>query len=771
MSINRPSFDNTTIGSVEVVNQPTVEATNVNTAPPVSVETSLASGLASAGQALSNIYNGIAGLANKKLPLPNPLDKYSSYTTIFTLFALDDASFNVPDSSYIKGLGKLPIVLRGGSGYPNNRIKTSLGKFEFYIDDVVVHSNYGFNPKTGNSHAYALDFTVIEPYSMGMFQMALNIAATKANKGVTTNFMVRPFVLSLQFMGEDQSGSYSGVPQTTKYFTIKFADINMEVSEAGAKYTCKANATAESALLHSNLKITSELSFEGTTVQEVLQTHPKSLTNIINRHLKDIAGDKYTPDEIVILFPTTQSTAQSSGSGNQGATETKSGPIDTTDPLAPNNATSGGNSGRETTVYDVVGVTRDSTNQSLKQKTSVNAIGLSKLGYGNTRDGYASSPGVGLYDEKTHTWDQSQIKKDPTLSSYAVSSESTITNAINQVLLSSDYARNAMKKDAIKAAGMRTMWNIIPTYYILKSKNNEAYVGEPPKLMVFTVVPYLVSATALGTPGSNISTTHYQQLLDNAPKAYDYIYSGKNTQVKKVNLKFDALFRAFLPVDASRGKDNQIVTANNPLTDGFTPGIKVEPGSTSNTPEAGLSYIRSFTGTKTSTDGQGGSAGETIESRMAKWFFQSMIRNADMQQIEMEIVGDPFWLSSSGWGNYRSPATKGMNVNADMSVNHHNGEVDMIVRFKTPSDINDTTGLYNMNGKKALLQWSGLYKVYHIESRFKQGEFSQVIKANKRSITPRDMKEIVYSTILTQGTSQPLALNTTTNSNPGQAQA
>jgi hypothetical protein len=581
---------------------------------------------------------------------------------------------------------------------------------------------------------------------MGMFPMSLNLAATKANGGVTTNFMVRPFVLSLQFMGEDQSGSYSGIPKTTKYFTIKFTDIDMEVTEGGARYTCKCNATGESALLHSNIKLTSEISFEGSTVQEVLQTHPKSLTNIINRHLKDVAKGEYTPDEIVILFPPTQSTAQSTGSGNQGAAETKSAPTQSS-VRAVDNAI---DAKEKTSVYDVVGVARDSKSQALKQTTKVNSIGLSKLGYGNTREGYASSPGVGLYDEKTHTWDQAQIKKDPTLSSYAISSESTITNAINQVLLSSDYARNAMKADAVVDGGMRVMWNIVPTYYILKSKDNEKFVGEPPKLMVFNIIPYKVSATALGTSGGNISTTHYKQMVDNAAKVYDYIYSGKNTQIKKLNLKFDALFKAFLPVRANSSSDVQTGNANSAVVDRNIDDVVFKGGQTSNTPEAGLAYIVSRTGTTTSTDGSGGGGEETVEGRMAKWFFQSMIRNADMQKLEMEIVGDPYWLSSSGWGNYRAAETKYWNVNSDMSVNHHNGEVHMIVRFKTPSDINDTTGLYNMNGKKALLQWSGLYKVYHVESRFKQGEFSQVIKANKVQVTPKDGKEIVYSTVVVE---------------------
>ena len=756
------SYDNTQIGQVEVTTGPTVDAATI-AAPVVDVASSLASGLASVGQGILNAFSGIANIGVKKLPLANDLDKYSSYSCVFTLFALDKASFNVPETSYIKGLGQLPIVLRSGNGYPNNRIKTDLGKFDFYIDDVVVHSNYGFNPKTGNSHAYAIDFTVVEPYSMGMFPLSLNQAATKAlkkdkaDKDQVTNFMIWPFCLSLQFMGEDQSGSYSAVPKTTKYFTIHFTDIQMDVSEGGARYTCKANATSESALLHSNVKLTSEMSFAGRTVQEVLQTGPQSLTAIINDHLKKQADGKYTPDEIVIMFPKDQSSAKSSGSGNQGASEQTASPTVSTQASvrAVDNSIAAASA---KSVFDVVGVARESKSQSLYQTTPLNSIGISKLGYGNTREGYPVSPGVGIYDEKTHNWDQSQIAKDPTLSSYAINSDSTITNAINQVLLSSDYARDALKADKIKEGGMRTMWQIIPTYYMLKSDNNAKFVGRPPRLIVFNVVPYDVLSTTLGVPGSNISTTHYKQLLASAPKVYDYIYSGKNTQVKKLNIHFDALFRSLLPNDMSkRSKDAVTQKQNSSLVDPNAVDVDFRGGATSNNPTAGLEYIMSFAGTNAPTDGKGAGGTETEEHRMARWFYNAMVKGADMMELEMEIVGDPFWLSSSGWGNYRSAATTYWNVNSDLSVNHHNGEVDCIVRLRTPTDINSVTGLYNMNGSKALTQWSGLYKVFHVESHFKNGEFYQIIKANKRQITPADGQEIVYSTVTKPAPAQPLA--------------
>jgi acyl-CoA thioesterase FadM len=51
-----------------------------------------------------------------------------------------------------------------------------------------------------------------------------------------------------------------------------------------------------------------------------------------------------------------------------------------------------------------------------------------------------------------------------------------------------------------------------------------------------------------------------------------------------------------------------------------------------------------------------------------------MLYGKDMMQIEMEIHGDPYWLASSGTGNYRAKETMYTNVNSDLSVDIHNGE-------------------------------------------------------------------------------------------------
>ena len=694
----------------------------------IPVVSSVASALSSATTAIKNAVSGKASLGNTKLPLPNPFWKYSSYNYIFTLFCVDANGYNNPDSTYMKGKGNYPIILRSGSGAPNNRINTDLGKFDFFMDDVTIKCKYGFDAKTGNSHAAEMQFTIYEPFSMGIFMMSVQEAAYKMNY---PNYVAANFVLAIQFMGEDQSGSMSSIPNTTKYFTFKFSEqIRMEVDNGGAKYFCKTQASSESALLHSNIKLSSEISFAGRTVQEVLQTHPESFTAIYNRRLKEVAkSNGFYPDEIVILFPTDISSAS--------GTSTTSTPASSNAPTA-----APATSNTEQDLLKIVGVTRSGMTDALVQASPVNGLGKSLLGVGPSREGLPQSFGAKIYDEATHSYDQSAIQKDVTLSTYQLQQNHTVVDAINQVLLSSQYAAAVLSTDS-NDTGMRKMWNIVPSEYHIDTNINDSKTGRKPRLLVYRVYPYDVLATTQPLPGQKLPKTKYDALLAQCAKAYDYIYTGKNTDIINLQLKFNQNFSAVMANDNyRRGADT--AEGGNSLKQQQT-DIVFSEGTTNNNPAKGVNNLLNFIGTTTKTNLKGGGPNDTEAHRAARFFFDAMMYGKDMEQLEMTIHGDPYWLASSGTGNYRAKETQYANLNTDLSVNIHNGEVHTIIRFRTPTDIN-STGLYNLNGSKALLQYSGIYKVMAVDHMFKDGAFTQLIQANKTIINPSDTQEIVYNT-------------------------
>ena len=116
-------------------------------------------------------------------------------------------------------------------------------------------------------------------------------------------------------------------------------------------------------------------------------------------------------------------------------------------------------------------------------------------------------------------------------------------------------------------------------------------------------------------------------------------------------------------------------------------------------------------------------------------FHEAVTNGTDQQQLNMNIIGDPYFIAHSGTGNYTASPTAYTNLNSDGSVNYQNGEVDVIVNFRTPIDINQTTGLYNFGGQSAsapVIGFSGLYKINTVTSTFKSGKFTQILEGFRR---------------------------------------
>jgi hypothetical protein len=158
-----------------------------------------------------------------------------------------------------------------------------------------------------------------------------------------------------------------------------------------------------------------------------------------------------------------------------------------------------------------------------------------------------------------------------------------------------------------------------------------------------------------------------------------------------------------------------------------------------------------FVKTLTSTDKKGGGGVETQTTRGARLFYDALTSGVDMIELTMDIIGDPYYIAQSGMGNYTSQALS-HNLNSDGTVNYQNGEVDIRVNFRTPLDINQTTGLYNFGGTSAsapIIKYSGLYQLFTVKSKFNDGIFTQTLDGIRRSgqeLTKEATPEQTFST-------------------------
>jgi hypothetical protein len=72
----------------------------------------------------------------------------------------------------------------------------------------------------------------------------------------------------------------------------------------------------------------------------------------------------------------------------------------------------------------------------------------------------------------------------------------------------------------------------------------------------------------------------------------------------------------------------------------------------------------------------------------------------------------------------------GVNVLKDGSMNYQNGEIDVVINFRTPVDLDPVSGMYRF--MVTADEFSGLYFITKIESKFSQNKFTNVLYLTRR---------------------------------------
>ena len=663
-----------------------------------------------------------------QLPMPNSLSQYASYDYIISMACLTSDEYNYPDSSYMAGILPTPFIFRGGSITPNNRVKqvgvsaglggalSTLGSSnvqEYYCSELVIKGQYGFEKGTGNTNSTNLEFTIVEPYSMGQFMQAIQIAAR--NKGYK-NFNEAPYLLMIEFRGSDQLGSLKTVPKTKKFIPFNFNNMSLKVSGSGSVYQCTGVPCNAASQADSVRLLKADHTIKGKTVQEILQTGSNSLQAALNAKAKQQKDEKLVniPDEYVILFPTDISSGGANGT-NLASSATVTKEKSTTATLDVNASFT------DAKLFGKLNISRSSINKTLVQPVGVcNDIGKAELDFAASRSFIEDSKTV---DSKGNRVPGANTAVPTKLNDFTFKAGSDVINAINQVLLRSAIAVAALNKAPDKN-GMRPWWRIDVQTYHIPNNANLAKTGTLPKLHVYRVVPYQVHASRLLAP--NAAAPGIDQLKKQAAKEYNYIYTGKNSEILKFDIDVsNTFYQVYQSDNFTTSGDAEEEPKNKPKTAPASP--------TGETPIANaVATASKFVASVFSTDSKGGAKGETQASRVARQFHDALINGMDMMNINMDIAGDPYYIANSGTGNYTATQTNLINVTKDGNVNYQNGEVDVVINFNTPTDLNQSTGMFDITNSKLVSQFSGLYKLTTITSSFKGGKFTQNLVANRR---------------------------------------
>jgi len=640
-----------------------------------------------------------------EFPLVNPLHTYASYAYIIGIGCLDDESYNNPDKTYMF-YNDYPLVCKSANSDPYNRVNTPYGQFDFFIDDLHLVSQIGFE-NGFNTNVTNITFTITEPYSMGMFSIACQQVAQDQGHA---NWHDAPFLLTIDFRGNTENGQLVGIPKTSRKIPFKFISMDMTVNAQGSVYHCVVKPANQDALSDHKSKFTSDVSIKGKTVQEVLQTGEKSLQSVINQRFEQqkLECSIAIPDRVIILFPLE---IASDDSTNENKTENT------------NSATTAELGRLSPEILKKIGVS-----DKLVQKTEeCNGIGKSDLSFSESRKGDAPiCDEDAVYDEKTASYIRSDMKINSKECDFRFNQDTDIPNAINQVILASGYVTEALSSDKLTPQGYKGWWRIDVQAYTLDPEENTA-TGVKPKLYVYRVVPYQVHASTFAAP--NTKVPGLDKLKLEAVKEYNYIYTGKNADIINFEIKCNNSFQRMMSADnASLGQDKkqeqQLGGSAEPSTD-----IKLVSGNVAPSKTLGVtSNAVSYSATNTGSDKRGGGGVETSGTRAARLFMDIITQGVDMMMLNMEIIGDPYYIVHSGLSNYTSKASQYLNMNVDGTMNYQNGKVVISINFRTPIDINQATGMYTFKSASApVMQYSGLYQLITVESNFRQGKFTQTL--------------------------------------------
>lgn len=660
--------------------------------------------------------------SNSQLPLQNPLSAFASYSCIFTLGILTKDQVAYP-SSYRSG-DPFSLILRSG-GTGNNQIRTEYERQlgitgEYFIEDFNADSIISPTSNTRLTNATNFEFTVKEPYSMGLFLQTLAVSAQQAGHA---NYAKAPYMLSIEFIGWDDDQNITEIPNTKRFYPMFFTGIEFNVTAGGSEYTIQAIPWNEQGFADEVQTIQEDYDLKGETLSELLQIGEdgrESLSFLLNKkEQSEEEGDsKKTGNRYVIQFPTEKATADENILGEpqqaRGATASADQPL-----------------GR--TRVEKNPVSLQSIQGFAENTANINEIGKSFITKKSWEGGFQpfgeeefeeTNPGIFKRGNITIKEKQRRIE---------FKKGTRIQEIIEELVLLSDYGRKLVEQQETDGMGMKNWFRIESAVYPVTDIETENQRGEPAKVFVYKVIPYKYNAITTSKPSA--ATPGVDQLKSNAVKKYDYIYTGENDDIIDFTLDFNTAFYQQIQFDLGQLTQSEQEGSASESIQQEKEQYHTVPTGQRNTNAVGVDEAVPSVSSHPGTPG-GEVAGTTVypETKIARAFNEAIVNGVDLITAQMEIWGDPYFIADSGQGNYTArTSTASPNITEDGTIDYQNGEVDIVLNFRTPVDIGDGGFMeFPTLQSEPVAQFSGVYKVITVRNSFSSNKFTQSLELVRR---------------------------------------
>lgn len=649
-------------------------------------------------------------------PVANPLHSYATYTYGITLYILtkqDYINLQLSDAGQLEGWKPSYALISSGGTHKVDR--AAMFQDDFYFDNLRMTTVVGLNNRTRGTNAIDIGFTVIEPYGLTLLDRLIDAATSEEVQ--CDNYQDQPYLLEINFFGSRGLGDLeTPIAGLTKRIPIKIIELKIKTGVKGSEYAIRAIPYNHSALTETINRTPVNFEVVAGTVEDFFKNELSNdmAAQIENKKVAkeriEAADRALSPNDPYIDLDTIASARKIKAESEQvlkAAYQADSYP-GAINAWYKNNVDT-----KKIKVADAIEFVFD------KEIAESRIVLPSKTDYNRTEmtsEKKLSSAVQGNDQAISGATPQSSLNKNK--QTFNINAGTSIVDVVNMILRNSEYIRNQVVDPLVDSSvvfpegKIINFYKIVPQIFLKEFDTSRNVYG---KLVRY----YVKKFSYYNTKHPNLPYAK----PENAIKEYNYIYTGKNIDILDFNIDFDTAFYTTVVVDRKNAeKTNAATGADDPKEN----DINKRPYGGDRKSIARNKHVPISNDMSVAATGS-----NTTETTLAASVVKSIYSESrgDMLNLKLKILGDPHFIKQDdlyvnpGQSNY--PDNRVM-LN-DGTISMDNAEIFCKVTFRTPVDMDQSTGLIRTNGSYVESKFSGLYKILTIDNEFSRGQFIQTL--------------------------------------------
>ena len=643
----------------------------------------------------SQVVEGRAEVAAEFLktitPTPNKLAGLASQTYSISIYLMDSAEYKQLLSSDKKILPSDQLLIQSGGAPVGQRNK--FFDLDFYLENLEITTTIGTQATNSPHSVVKMDFDILETNGI-TFLERLRQAVWEHTGDRSQTINGQNYLMVIRFYGYDDQGNLvsqapgtDAKPEQTsdpkalveKFIPFQMVKINYKIASEAVQYQIQGVPT-QMLVGYSTARGTIPFNFQLSAIDVQTLLNGDTQIQSTQREVADTDDDE--------AMEVAERTPPAKKIGLKGATITQ---------------------GLATALNEHQQLLAEKTPGMIPDRYSIELEDVAGLKDAKMRkQGTVDKRRAPLQDNPDPNQKLNQKKQnfDANTKNYSVNAGTQIVQLIDQVMKNSTYvtaqqtvAFDEITKQEIKNTPVKT----VQWYRITQTATPTQY--DPVRKDYAYDIKFMITRYQINTPRSPYFPP---AMYRGVHKLYNYWFTGQNTEV--INFEVEANTNYLSPISNS--------------------GLANAPGN--------ARYAeKQFFQTSAEESTQGGQGESTLP---AAQLASRLYSNADVAKTDIEIIGDPDWITQSELFYTSSNLDS---FEKDGSCNMRASEVLFELRFNRPTDYDLPTGLTpvfknntgssQITGEINLPEESIVFMAVKVVNNFKAGKFTQNILGTLRT--------------------------------------